>query len=318
MKQQQNLKEMLTRSLSYVFDDFPTLIDWFESIDCPAGDFDVAKKLSSRQRENIISFSTDFAAIPPYSDWYNLFRDSRVLLVPLVSFDPSMEAACYTVKVLAQSQFEIAASLNAKFLRLLLEKEDPFIMSGNASRITCKVEENVTVMGPKTNSALALGDWDGIGSFFEVGMVSQADDIVPAFTVNGTLSVPGVAVAYHRQMHEIIHPLVTQAWSLFQDLRHQDRFPLSVKIEDSRVVSVLAGDKEIKEELEYLTNPRRKLVLTEMAFSTNASLSPKSIDWKYNSQLNEGALGIHVGIGEGLTGAHIDLICPEVVLENDR
>jgi hypothetical protein len=275
--QQQVLKEMLARSLSPVFSnlpffysDSPALVEWFKSLDFLAGDFDVARSLPAEQRENVISFSTDFAAMPPYSEWDDLFRSSRLLVIPLASFDPSMEAARYTVRVLAQSQFELSTSLNAKFLKLLLEKEDPFILSG--------------------------------------------DDIIPAFTVNGTLNVPGVAVAHHRQMHENLRPLATQAWKLFQDLRNQNRFPLSVRIQDSRIVSVLAGDREITGELEYLTNPLRKLMLTEMAFSTNGSLLPENIDWTCNSQLNEGSLGIHVGIGDGLTGAHVDLICPGVLL----
>lgn len=53
-------------------------------------------------------------------------------------------------------------------------------------------------MGPKTRAALSPGEWESIGSFFEVGMIPQPDDIRPAFIVNGTLSVPGVAVAHHR------------------------------------------------------------------------------------------------------------------------
>jgi hypothetical protein len=94
--------------------------------------------------------------------------------------------------------------------------------------------------------------------------------------------------------------------------------PVSVTIKDSRVMSVLSGDREIAGELEHLTNPLRKLMLTEMAFSTNGSLPPKNIDWTCNSQFNEGSLGIHVGIGDGLTGAHVDLICPGVLLENEK
>ena len=54
-----------------------------------------------------------------------------------------------------------------------------------------------------------------------------------------------------------------------------------------------------------------------MAFSTNAGIRPEFIDWTKNSQLNEGAIGIHVAVGEGLRGAHIDFICPEVDIVNN-
>lgn len=57
-------------------------------------------------------------------------------------------------------------------------------------------------------------------------------------------------------------------------------------------------------------------MLTELAFSTNSSMIPYNIDWTKNSQLNEGAIEIHIAIGEELTGAHIDFICPDVQLAN--
>ena len=58
-------------------------------------------------------------------------------------------------------------------------------------------------------------------------------------------------------------------------------------------------------------------MLMEMAFSTNHGVIPENLDWTKNAQINEGALGIHVGLGDGLTGAHIDFICPNVQLQNE-
>ncbi len=111
-------------------------------------------------------------------------------------------------------------------------------------------------------------------------------------------------------------PQAARAWEIFQLLRKEELFPLKVTIENSQVIRIQAGSKDITDELEILTNKRRQLLLTEMAFSTNESLDPGRIDWTINSQLNEGAAGIHVGIGDGLTGAHIDFICPGVTLRD--
>jgi hypothetical protein len=171
-------------------------------------------------------------------------------------------------------------------------------------------------MRPKTEVNLSPGEWESIGSYFEVGMVPDSEDFRPGFIVNGTLSVPGVAMAHHRQMHKSLQPLHSEAWELLENIRQQGLFPLKVKIVDSHVESILAGDIDLTEELERLTNKRRELVLTEMAFSTNPGIIQEEIDWTKNSQLNEGVLGIHVGIGEGLTGVHIDLICPGVEIIN--
>jgi hypothetical protein len=36
------------------------------------------------------------------------------------------------------------------------------------------------------------------------------------------------------------------------------------------------------------------------------------VDYGVNSQINEGIEGIHVAIGDAVTGYHIDLLCPAV------
>jgi len=318
-----DLRERLTETLTPVFgqipsfiSDSPAIVEWLKSIDCPAFEFREASNISSKYTKNVLVIAVNTSRIPPYKEWQTLFRNSRVLIIPLISFDPSMDAAVYTVELLARSTFEAAAIANERWLKLLMGCKQPLIFSGKGCDLVCEVEEDVYVMRPKTEAQLSPGEWDSIGSYFEVGMVPQPEDIRPAFIVNGILSVPGVAVAHHRQMRDDLLPLAMRAWELFQRLRDQNLFPLLVRIENSRVVHVFAGEKDIAGELEDLTNRKRESVLTEMAFSTNEGMIPENIDWTKNAQLNEGALGIHVGIGDGLTGAHIDLICPEVKLKN--
>jgi hypothetical protein len=203
-------------------------------------------------KENVVLIGVDNTKIPSYTDLHELFRKSRVLMIPLGSFDSSMEATIYTLNLLAQSDIDFATKLNAKWVNLLLNRKMPMILHGNGSNFTCQLEDNLYVMAPKTEVQLALGEWDTIGSYFEVGMVPTPDDIRPGFVVNGTLTVPGVAVAHHRQMPEELCPLAHQAWQLFQQLRKEGRFPLHIDIRDSRVVQVLAGEKDISSELIYL------------------------------------------------------------------
>lgn len=317
-----NLGERLAKALTPVFGqvpsfttDSPAVAEWLQSVGCNAFEFGEAKDISPEQRENVVSIAINNATIPPYEEWDALFGNSRVLMLPLLSFDSSMEAMVYTMELLAQSKFEAAAQLNERWLRLLLERRDPLILRGKGCDLVCEVEEDVYVMRPKTQAMLTPGEWESLGAYFEVGMVPQPEDFRPAFAVNGTLSVPGVAVAHHRQMHDNLLPLATRAWELFQDLHRQGQFPLQISIENSRVKHIFAGEKDLADELDYLSNKRRELVLTEMAFSTNEGMVPENIDWTKNAQLNEGAVGIHVGIGDGLTGAHIDLICPGVELQ---
>jgi hypothetical protein len=54
--------------------------------------------------------------------------------------------------------------------------------------------------------------------------------------------------------------------------------------------------------------------LTEVAIGTGA-LPLGRVEWSLNSVLNEGATGIHVGVGNGLNGTHFDFISTEARLE---
>ena len=310
-----NIAETLTPVFGqtpHFFSDSLELVNWLKSVSCNAFEFKELERLSSREKTNVVLIAMDEKSIPSYKEMNTHFSKSRVLIIPMLSFDSSIDAAIYTMTLLGRSTIETACHLNQQWLHLLLEHKEPFILRGNGCELVCEIDEGVCVLAPKIAVQLDLGEWTSIGSYFEVGMVPQPDDFRPAFKVNGTLSVAGVAVAHHRQMHADLLHLPLKAWNVLQQIQKQKLFPLQINIENSCITSIVAGDQDLSDELEYLSNKRYELTLTEMAFSTNAGIRPEFIDWTKNSQLNEGAIGIHVAVGEGLTGAHIDFICPEV------
>lgn len=53
------------------------------------------------------------------------------------------------------------------------------------------------------------------------------------------------------------------------------------------------------------------MALTEFAVGVNEAIEPL-IDYRFNSQMNEGINGVHVAIGDGSTGYHIDFLSPTV------
>lgn len=317
--------ERLSDALDPVFDRKPTffsdsreLAGWLASLGFETYEFERAREAPDEHRHNAVVVPTDDEKILPYTEWHKLFHDARVLIVPLVSFDPAMDAARYTVDMLSRSRFETAVELNRDWLSLLMNRKTPMVFGGEGCELVCELEDDITVLKPKVESALAPGEWESIGSYFEVGLVPMPEDFRPGFrpgyVVEGTLTVPGVAVAHHKQMHPKLRPLASRAWRLFEEVREQGLFPLKMEIRNSRTTHVWAGERDLSGEIEELTNKRLELVLNEMAFSTNAGIVPEHIDWAYNAQLNEGAIGIHVGLGDGVTGAHVDFICPGVKL----
>ncbi|KQB53422.1 hypothetical protein AQS70_10260 [Pseudomonas endophytica] len=56
----------------------------------------------------------------------------------------------------------------------------------------------------------------------------------------------------------------------------------------------------------------RGLKLTEFAVGVNDAIAP-FIDYSVNSQMNEGISGVHVALGDGSSGYHIDFLCPGAV-----
>ena len=310
-----NIAETLTPVFGQTpnfFSDSLELVNWLKSISCNAFEFKELDRLSAREKDNVVLIAMDEKTIPSYKAMNAYFSHSRVLVIPMLSFDSSIDAAIYTMTLLGRSTIETACQMNKQWLTLLLEHKGPFILRGNGCDLVCEIDDDVCVLAPKTSVQLDRGEWTSVGSYFEVAMVPQPDDFHPAFKVNGILSVPGIAVAHHRQMHADLLHLPLKAWSVVQQIQKQNLFPLQIKIENSCIISIVAGDQDLADELEYLSNKRYELTLTEMAFGTNAGIQPEFIDWTKNSQLNEGAIGIHVALGEGLTGAHIDFICPEV------
>ena len=86
--------------------------------------------------------------------------------------------------------------------------------------------------------------------------------------------------------------------------------PLQVSIRDNRIVDGLG---QWADSLGAMNGPDYSAI-PEVAVGTGL-LPPDRVDWNLNCVLNEGAAGIHIGIGNGLTGMHFDFISTEAQLD---
>ena len=116
-----DLAERLELALTPIFgrmpnlvSDSPGLTDWLRSAGCRAFTYEEIKRrdVTPEQRKNIVAAFTDSDAVPPYWEWHELFSESRVLVLPLLSFDPRLYVAAYTVARIARSAFRAAVKLN--------------------------------------------------------------------------------------------------------------------------------------------------------------------------------------------------------------
>ncbi|MHC8407018.1 MULTISPECIES: hypothetical protein [unclassified Pseudomonas] len=81
-------------------------------------------------------------------------------------------------------------------------------------------------------------------------------------------------------------------------------------VDDNRITSFKTAKAEHVGLLE-LAAGSRGVMLTEFAIGVNAAVGPH-IDYGINSQMNEGVSGVHVAIGDGSSGYHIDFLYPDV------
>ncbi|MGF1646455.1 MAG: hypothetical protein ACFCVF_06000 [Kineosporiaceae bacterium] len=291
--------------------DSRDLLSWLLDEGVEAQHFSHLADLTPDERRNVLVVPTTVDGAPDPDRWRELFAESRLLIVPGVAFDPSMEAMRYTLRRLAEASINDAVERNTRVLNAVAQAESVLVTSGG-HEMRCRFDE-VTILRPKIEPELERGEWESIGAYFEVGLVSEPDEFManvkPGFHVDGEFLVNGVSVACHRHVSNDVRAMSTAAWTLLRDVHRDGGFPLRITLDHSVVRSIMTGQgRDLVSDLLPHTNAGLGGVLTELSFSTNSTLRPDGIDWTINSQMNEGALGVHVAIGEGLTGAHVDFI----------
>lgn len=257
----------------------------------------------TRDALNLVFIATNVQGVDRL--WESVRPDSKVVAVPLVAFDPTPDNAKYNLDLIAKSDFVRASKRNEEILKLLLGATHPLDMHGHDSQLTCRLDSQLEVMAPRFEYPLKSGHTDGIGAFFEVGMIVK--DGHCGFHADGRLSVPGLCIAHRRELEA--EGIWRKAWDFMVSLHRQGGFPLTLEIADSRVISAVAGNRDITSELRYFTRDEN-LQVEELSVGTNYGIDPGNVDWTMNSQIHEGMSGIHAGIGDGTKGLHIDFICP--------
>jgi hypothetical protein len=257
----------------------------------------------------VVFVPIDYSRIPGAAQLRTLFRGARVLWLPLASFASDFESAAYSISLLLQSDFEQAVSRNRSLISLLLTTRDSLEFTSDGHRLRCALDDEIYVAS-RTRVGLAEGEHASVGAYCEVGLHTAIGEFDPPFDVSGELRVDGMIVARHRESPSALDETFASARELVEDLSSD--LPFSLIVEDNHVREDCLGGAEAL--LREVTNPEYDLLLNEVAFGTNHALAGH-VDWRINSQLNEGVGGMHVAVGDGLTGAHIDFVCQEGTIE---
>jgi hypothetical protein len=239
------------------------------------------------------------------------FERMKVLIIPLGSFDPALEASLYTLKLAVNSDYGAACEMNQYWAKKMANALGQLVFDGKdtgGTSFSCtfgsEIEANAWM-----RPALDPGDWVSVASYCEFSLAAPSSpDRSSQFTINGTAVASGVLVAQDARSDGEGAERIRQAKELRAEL--VARGPVVLRLEDGVVTSVVAGGEDFTKAVREATNPDYELRALELGLGANLKLLPQ-VDWTYNSQMNEGAGAVHIGLGEGITGAHIDFVVAE-------
>ena len=220
-------------------------------------------------------------------------------------FEPSLASALYSLELLLSSNFEHALCTQRSVLNMLNSNES-FFLSGNGA------DARVTIFPHAQPYALLAEDIEhdfvqSVAEFFEVHYAHMNPQESCPFSFSGTLKIAGILTVLRKPNPTLPEGLKTSLKWLSDRISEEGAF---LSVEDNIITSLKVKNEEHIKLLD-LAAGSRGLKLTEFAIGVNEAIAP-SIDYKINSQMNEGISGVHLAIGDGSSGYHIDFLSPAV------
>jgi hypothetical protein len=236
---------------------------------------------------------------------------AAVFVVPISSFDSGLDAALYTQQLVFRTNYTAACARNKGWLESITNEPGPLLFASEGpadgmpyTDLTCRLGDDLradTCLDPQVKA----GDWMSVGSYCEFALVATSIDDSRSFDINGVVQVAGVLVAQDARATPAGAARCREGRRLREAMAASG--PISLTMENGRVASVSAGTENYTEALLAVTSPEYGRNLLELGIGTNHDILPW-VDWSVNSQLNEGAGPLHLGFGDGITGAHVDFL----------
>lgn len=235
-------------------------------------------------------------------------NSGRAIYTQAHAFDPALKSVIYTLEQMCVTDYQLAMRQQEQLLALL-DKNEPLMLTGPNTLGYLVIAKDVAPYAMIEEDLQAAHDSFifPLAELLEVHYAHMDPDAPRPFNLNGRFQVAGILLARGYHDSSIPAQLITSlsALSNLVALHHATAI-----IEDNLVQSFTVAGRDYCTLLNEATGPRG-LRLTECAFGVNASIAA-TIDYRINSQLNEGIEGMHVAVGDGRRGYHIDLLMPGV------
>lgn len=237
------------------------------------------------------------------------FRNTRVLLLPQVAFATDENTSIYSVENLLNSDFDYAVSQHHEWYSILAEASQPLCFADKEdSYLTCHLSESIE-LSTIDDITLEIDDPRSVAEYFEIALENRCNE-TNSFTVNGCFEIQGVLMAKGVDFN-LINYDVCFAKDLVELVSNSSS--TRIFIQNNRITSILIdGTEYLSCFIDLIGEDKVRLPnVTEFAIGLNYRIRD-GVKWCFNSQLNEGIQGLHLGIGDGQTGFHIDLINPNI------
>jgi len=235
-------------------------------------------------------------------------RSGRAIFTQAHAFDPTLENGIYTLDLICASDYRLAMCKQEQLLALL-DDHCQLRLSGQGSNGRLDIRKGAAPYAMiEEDIQASQGSYIfPLAELLEVHYTHMNPDEPRSFTLEGQFRIAGILSARGYHDPSIPRRLIAALANLSQQVATHGA---TAVIKDSQVHSFLVGERDYCDLLSEATGPRG-LHLTECAFGVNASIADK-IDYRFNSQLNEGIEGLHIAVGDGRHGYHIDMLMPGV------
>ena len=221
-------------------------------------------------------------------------------------FDPAPETLRYSLeKLLAISDYQSIIDYRDSMYDKALSASAIKIHTDGGHCLDCTLADEVEVAN--YDKELQPGWLYSLAEFFETSIVNVQKD-KSSFTAEGSFAFTGIThLENSSELKESAKPLIKEMVEL--SLKGNN----VVTCKDNRITQITLGGQDFTDKLiTSVAGTARETALTEFAFGT---VDHQNLDWSINSVLNEGILGVHIGIGMGLDMPHVDFIAAGAQVE---
>ena len=206
------------------------------------------------------------------------------------------------------SDFDYAVRKHHEWYAVFSETKQPLCFSGKESHLVCHLNESIEI-STIDDIVLEVDDPRSVAEYIEIALENRIDK-ASSFSIDGYLDIQGVLIAkginfklknYNSYFVNNLIELVNKSSNM------------KIFVENNKLSSVLIDNVEyLGDFIDLVSEDKAQLPnITEFAIGFNYQLQ-NNINWKFNSQVNEGVKGIHLGIGDGELGFHLDFITSNI------